>query len=92
MAPNVRSAQLCYQIFHNRLNRIGSMGDMARPVDTGCAGQTGHEVEIFRTGEVRDVTAVSDYEHRGFEAPFDADEQRSQCASTSPERGNICSV
>src|SRR5918993_164140 len=46
------------------------------PVDTRRAGQTGHLVVIFRTGEVRHETTVSDDEHRGFDAPFDADEQR----------------
>src|SRR5687767_12436179 len=46
------------------------------PVGTCCTGQPRHEVQIFRTCEVRDEPAVSYHEHRGFDAPLDADEQR----------------
>src|SRR5688500_15020796 len=50
------------------------------PVDPYRTGQTGHEARILRAGEVRDETAVSYHERRGFDAPFDADEQRTHRA------------
>jgi hypothetical protein len=66
------------------MNRIGSMGAMARNQSTRVAQERpAHEVEIFRTGEVRHEAAVSDDEHGGIDAPFDADKQRTHRAAVA---------
>src|SRR5688572_30841721 len=66
----------------NESNRLyGCHGP--EPVDTCRTGQTGHEVRILRAGEVRDEAAVSYHERRGFDAPFDANQQRTHRAAVT---------
>src|SRR5688572_20631885 len=50
----------------------------SNPRDTHGTGEEGNVLEPPRTGGVRDLTGVSDHEHRRLEAPFDADEQRTR--------------
>src|SRR5215204_2437444 len=80
--PSVLQQQRGGRRVRNESNRLyGPHGP--EPVDTGCTGQTGHEVEVFRAGGVRHETAVPYHEHRDFEAPFDADEQRTHRAAVA---------
>src|SRR6187455_3224003 len=67
--PSVLQQQHGGRRVRNESNRLDGC-HCPEPVEAGCTGQTGHEVEIFRTGEVRDETAVSYYQHRGLDAPF----------------------
>src|SRR5688500_1395897 len=71
--PSVLQQQRGRRRVRNESNRLYRR-HVPEPAETCCTGQTPHEVEIFRTGEVRDETAVSYYEHGGFDALFDAGE------------------